>query len=287
MLTVWRRLHIEVDSMTAVPMDGSEKNHVTGEITVVGFDEEIGYLVKTNKWLADVDMYEGGKLWQLLGQTLVDFPVLDPPYSNDSGPNASVGVSANGQFVPQVGPFDHLKDDDVKVMPSLPDLGKLTKVLKPCYVEWIDDAPGGTNNVAFNLNIEYSQELLDSCSRGSSQCEGPDYWVVYVLGAYQGRLDYDKDPNSEDGDGGSTDTTFQVSAIFLEDIADRARWNEQDPEMLEQQIVAHEIGHQLLDSDVHTPNTIMAPSLPVEEEEEKFSAADVVTIRKRRASPGL
>jgi len=54
----------------------------------------------------------------------------------------------------------------------------------------------------------------------------------------------------------------------------------------EQQVVVHEVGHQVLESGTHTANTIMSASLPVAGGNEKFSDADIATIRGKTSSPG-
>ena len=56
---------------------------------------------------------------------------------------------------------------------------------------------------------------------------------------------------------------------------------------LEQQTVVHEIGHQVLESGTHTPNTIMHKTMPVAPAYEVSSDTDIATMRHDKpSSPG-
>ncbi len=53
MLTVWRRVHVEVDSMGIVPSTGPQKNSVTGKITSINGTSTMATLVFTDQNLND------------------------------------------------------------------------------------------------------------------------------------------------------------------------------------------------------------------------------------------
>ena len=53
MLTVWRRVHVEVDSMGIVPTIGTQKNHVEGKITLVNGTSTIATIVGVDQSLDD------------------------------------------------------------------------------------------------------------------------------------------------------------------------------------------------------------------------------------------
>jgi len=283
LLTVWRRLHVELDSMEAVPTTGAERNSVSGTITqVTGAGP---WTATTDQSLLDADMYEKGTL--VKGGN--NYTVKTGAGANTSGANSTVTVTnAN----PGEGAFTSLTDDDTKTMPHLPDTGKMNSIFDDCYITVVNDAEGGSEDVSFDLNAGQAQttngDIDNAIARGSAGDEANDWWVVYVLGGYQAGHDQDNDPDSESGVGGNTHgVSWQASIIYLETIRDRAVEHAQNATTLEQQIVVHEVGHQVLENGNHTNNTIMQQSLPVAAEYETFSDADIATIRAKTSSPGV
>jgi hypothetical protein len=287
MLTVWRRLHVEVDSMYAVPTAGAQKNFVSGNIQVTGTGP---WTATTDQTLLDAHMYENGTL--VKGGT--NYSVTD----NSEGANAWVTISTPE---PSSGAFTSLTDDDTEIMPQPPDTGLFEKVFKPCYIKAFVDGGGNedwnANNVPFDLNVG-AETASDSYittalltnpygdpGRNSAGTEASDWWVVYIQGAYQEGWHRDNDPDSENGWGGHCADDLQGCLIFLEVIRDRAAENSQDRTTLERQIVAHEVGHQFLGGG-HVGGTIMSASRPVATEQEKFSDAHKDAIRNRTPSPG-
>lgn len=75
MLTVWRRLHLEVDSMEAVPTTGSQKNSITGKVTSINGTSSIATTV-----FIDQNLNDGS-------------PKLD-----DAAPNTGNGRFENGRI---------------------------------------------------------------------------------------------------------------------------------------------------------------------------------------------
>jgi len=282
MLTVWRKLHMELDSMAEVPATGDEKNSVAGSITSVSGSGP--WTVTTDQALDDTDMYEKG--------TLVkggNYTVKTGAGANSSGANSTVTVTTGD---PGSGAFTSLTDDDAMTMPHYPDTGKLNSIFDDCYIYCTADLTG-TDDVSFDVNLDpaEAEDLRDACDHDSVADAGDDFWIVYVLAGYQLTLDLDHDPDSgEDGVGGATTPDlFQVSIICLETIADRANAHPpQTATALEQINVVHEIGHQVLESDTHTDDTIMQEYLDnLPSASEKFSDSDIATIRSKTSSPGI
>jgi len=281
MLTTWRKLHIELDSMHAVPEVGAEKNFVAGNITAVGGTGP--YTATTDQNLLDTDMYEKGTLVKGGNHT-----VITGAGANTSGANGQVVVTTN----PGVGAFTSLRDDDTKVMPAVPDTGKIDSIFAACYIKHAIDAPGGSNNVNFDLNVggatTTNTDIDNAVARGSGDSEANGYWVAYLLGGYQAGYDEDNDPDSENGTPGiTTDDTFQENIIFLEAIVNMAAEHSWNATTVEQVTVVHELGHQVLENSNHTENTIMADNVPDVMANEKFSDADIATIRGKVSSPGF
>jgi len=122
--------------------------------------------------------------------------------------------------------------------------------------------------------------------RGSAEYEADDYWVVYVLSAFQGPYLRDNDPDTETPiQSAATESVYiQASVVYHENVKDENYlWYDE----IKKECVVHEIGHQVLESGTHTPNTIMSTSSPRPQQHEKFSDADIATIRSKTSSPGI
>lgn len=266
--------------MAAVPATGAERNFVAGDITAVTGTGP--FTTTTDQFLLDTDMYEKG----ILAKDGNNHTVKTGAGANTSGANGQVVLTTN----PAAGAFTSLRDDDTKTMPAFPDTGKVDKVFAACYIRHVNDAPGGSNGVIFDLNVGDAVtgniDIAAAVARGSADSEADDYWVVYLLGGYQAGHDEDNDPDSELAVYAITDGSDQYGIIFAETIVDVAAENSWDATTLEQQAFVHEIGHQVLESTTHTAGTIMATYAPVAAGEEKFSEADIATIRAKVSSPG-
>jgi hypothetical protein len=266
MLTTWRKLHAELDSMETIPTSGAEKNFVSGDITnVTGTGP---YTATTDQSLLDADMYENGTLAKGGSYT-----VEGAPNCNSSGANSWVLVDPNCG----TGSFTSLTDDDTQTMPSLPDTGLMNSIFDDCYIYCENDAPGGQSDVSFDLNIggtsTSNNDIRNSSSRDSGSYESSNYWAVYVLGAYQAGYDQDFDPDSELGPfGHTTSDDNQYTAIYFEGMKD---WGATSSTA--RQVVVHEVGHQF--GLGHTSNTIMNATVPISSSYEIFSDADINTIR--------
>jgi hypothetical protein len=145
--------------------------------------------------------------------------------------------------------------------------------------------------VPFALNVRHwrHDDLQAAFHIDSDPFEADAFWIVYLLGGYQPGIDHDADPNSENSVPGVTDNQpYNGSLIFLETARDACHVHGWDRDTLEQQVVAHEVGHQVLESVEHTAHTIMQAIIgpPLPPEEENFSDEDIATIRNRQSSPG-
>ena len=143
------------------------------------------------------------------------------------------------------------------------------------------NAANNNSNAPFDLNIT-DAEANTLVGTWKNSTSATDFWVIYIMGAFQGHQDADNDPDSESGQGGSSGPNDSV--IYLETIRDRAAENAQNQVTLERQIVGHEVGHQF--GLGHDNGKIMSASLPVTSSDEKFHDNDVVTIRDA-SKPGL
>jgi hypothetical protein len=159
-----------------------------------------------------------------------------------------------------LGPFTLVDDDTPSDGADVPEprTETLEAALKPAFILpiIIPHNPG----TQFYLNVEADDvvQLIED-DWGTRWQNANDYWVAYLLGAYQGFKSRDSDPNGElpvllgatmGGSGGSL--------IYDESIRDFvAHWNsthpndQVDPDEMRQDLVVHELGHALTNKGLH------------------------------------
>lgn len=159
-------------------------------------------------------------------------------------------------------------DDDDTVLPHNPSTTymsdsdtALDNVYAAAYIRPVYDGGGNVANnnqtVPFIRNTESSKVY----NWASGVNNANDFWVAYVIGAFQDSYNKhlaDKDPNTEGGTGGSTDGAKGGSLMYMETIRERGATAAGGAAALERRVVAHEVGHALhLDhgDGVDAPNT--------------------------------
>ena len=291
MLTVWRKLHLELDSMEAVLTSGAEQNQLVGTAVSYAYNSDTNETtVRLGKDLEDcweedkASHFENGSYTPNGGSSYTPLRTVSHYGDDDIVVQGNCSLASKSYV---------LRDDDsFTLLPSLPDTGLLNSIFDDCYILCVADAPGSNSDVPFKRNLggetTSASELLSVADMGSAPYEADDYWVVYVLSAFQIGYANDRDPDVEGGGAGATEEdTYQASVILLEQIRDAAAYVAGvDATVLEQQTVVHEIGHQILESGVHTSGTIMNVALPVQPSQCKFSDADIHSIRNQSSSPG-
>lgn len=194
-------------------------------------------------------------------------------------------------------PFE-LLDDDSFVLPELPNLDVTNSSYKDAYIEVVDDGGGAAANnkqtVAFILNIDFTNQALKDAMNQANGIESDanrkdNFWVGYVLNAYQTRTTGDIDPNAETSDGaassGQTPSVapalgsvifpeMQVEFIRIFSLGGSATQHRSNT-------VAHEIGHQF-DLD-HLNGLIMGA---FGSGATTFHPKDIAKLRARITSPG-
>ena len=166
--------------------------------------------------------------WRFENETLKDsagteFEIL-------SNTNIYVTVKNKENVTPKLGSAT-LRDDDHlqngEEMP-MPDTSRLDEALAKAYVVPVYDVPGSDDNVPFVLNNQAGQE--NSVKRRDSKAMNrPSFWVVYLLGAFQGSVAQDNDPspNSDNQELGPVlgvaNKTYGGALIYMETIVDVSR----------------------------------------------------------------
>jgi len=262
-LTVWRRVHIEVDSMGAI-----SGNEVTGVIKRASKNTSFSFDA-TNLFIQG-GLTDGGR-FELGSRIVIDgvsYPVAE-------GDKKSVTVA--GTIDPKLvkgKSFVLYDDDDIgdnndsmvdgdqgEQVPT-PDTSMLqdsddpTKnIFAAAYVRPIYDLTGNQNDVPFVANMPDDSSSFLPIYR--FQAQQPDtelsYWTVYLLGAYQPAIAHDNDP-VEDAYLGEVDSIRGVGAnVFSELLTDHEGLVTQTSSPAV--VAAHEIGH--LFGGQHTDGGIM------------------------------
>jgi hypothetical protein len=270
MLTVWRRVHVEVDSMANVI-----GNNVSGFIQAVVTNTAINTSDLTVSQALEVSRFEHGKI-TVSG---VDYAVVD---------NSGNVVTIVGTSPPPVGASFALFDDDdfngddgtildgdngedvvafSQTLSLMQDSDNPAQnVYAPAYIRPIYDGGGNTandtGNISFRLNVSQAAVDIDTqlnLGRSSGSNEGNDFWVVYLQIGYQGDPVEDVDPGTEQANGGITTalgTTDDVtssagvpqggegSLVYVESSRD-GDLNLMLGDDFKVRTAPHEVGHQL------------------------------------------
>jgi hypothetical protein len=264
LLTVWRRVHIEMDSMGNVA-----ENKIEGTILSEGFD---GASNQTTLTLVDQPLepgqFENGRISIF---QIGDFPVLENSVNTVVVPGNVVAAGASFTLFDD----DDFNDDDGANLDgdegenvTTPDTSLIQdsddpseNVFAPAYVRPTYDIGDNEDFVSFVLN-EVSYDALDLIATydfDSAGTEADDeFWTVYLLGAYQHTTSADADPNLEGAVLGIVDAiNGQGASVFNEVLRDRE--TPITPVVNNAATTAHEIGH--LFRGIHEDEGLMAQSV--------------------------
>jgi uncharacterized repeat protein (TIGR01451 family) len=258
MLTVWRRLWIEVDSMAAGPAIPSTLRDPDNQLMKGGaYPTASEGQWEDNTW--SVSQPQPGQMTLVLQKSLgvpanfyaggyiessdgsVRFEIL----SNTDYTIVVAGegtISQRNKFVGQATTF-WVVDDDERIAisgfsPLLPRYNLITAKVRekfePAYITLVDvntEMPSlnpEPRQVPFQLNTPGYIPLGDPFNsmvandRKSLQ-DKPDFWVHLVVAGYQGLIAADKDPDNEIQTTGESFDRFDLSIIYLETIRDSER----------------------------------------------------------------
>jgi hypothetical protein len=305
LLTVWRKLHVELDSWGP----GGEPPAITnGLIRSTGAEaNHPGHawakIQGLNLGAGQNGRLEGGRLTVNAGGTYVIVDNIaesngDKVYVDD--PNGTLGL--------EVGRTATATDDDAAFTPRKPDISLMNPKYKPAYVG-IEEVTGeSTLNIPFVLNLSDMYAPVEAATapgRSGNLNTSHTFWASQVVLGYQGPTSNDHDPDAiyhfwsdsdkKQGEPALLGETIgpeysgynNVSVLFEEGIRDRAAWlavfhplypdeiplfNAAD---IERMSVVHEVGHQF--GLEHGPGGIMMlgalnPAL-------EFLPADLQAIR--------
>lgn len=234
MLTIWRRLHIEVDSMGYV-----SGNYVTGRVTAKSDAYKL-YSQTYNGTFTNIyvdtllerNRFQNGKLevyaipdgesfvvgrnsetnyLQILGTAYPD--IVGAPFivydDDDFNGNDGANLDGDGGEVLAASRTDIIFSRNLLLMQASDDPAK--NVYAAAFIRPVYDGGGNTandtTNLPFYVNNEENQQGVDdpiNNARNSEGNEADDFWVVYLQIAYQGARLKDNDPSSESATFGVT-----------------------------------------------------------------------------------
>jgi len=181
-LVVWRKLHVEVDSMGAVA--GNTTANEATSIIPLGADA-VAVILRDQ---VEKDRIENGTL---IDQTGNRFTI-----SSNTVTELIVDVADVTPQGPQITLMDDDQLQDGQDVP-MPDTSELASAMWEAFVNVQFDVGDSNDNVPFVLNIGTIEEQLAAVDWDSKyDCSG-SYWVTYVLGCFQPAIEWDNDGERE------------------------------------------------------------------------------------------
>ena len=270
MLTTWRKLHIEVDTMTKWQGDKPSPDRVM--VTGVSWQKNnpIGSSVLTLS--ANLpegnDFYAGGFIKS--GNTMFDATV-----STDNSVKIFHGSQqpTEAEYNAFIGQFELHDDDDragsFNLIDLLPQNGVINAAVKkayaPAYIE-IEEVPhtaefNATPTLPFELNAGTVFNPFTSLtdSQDMSGADRKEYWYTLLVVGYQYRAPNGNDPAGEGLVPGITVGGSPIypkfSSMYVEGIRDWIAGNRNDTDFINKlqrdmsRVAAHEIGHAPANDD--------------------------------------
>jgi hypothetical protein len=247
LLTVWRKLHLEIDSMTAVPTSGPQANSLSAKVLILKTNYpnlgQTAVYFRASSYPMQTNRYENGTLtipgianYQVIVGQGADYQWQFNNYLNYVVVSGTIPSSA-------IGSPAQLRDDDERWvaladLPRLPMDGHsqsqqfiegftpsksskpvpgIAPAYAPAFISVIDANTVGWNTrrtVPFHLN----KDLVDS----------PLFWAYTATLGFQPDYSEDGDPDREDyilglsGESPITASSFGFSAVYVKTISDYA-----------------------------------------------------------------
>ncbi|MCH8879966.1 MAG: hypothetical protein IID34_08795, partial [Planctomycetes bacterium] len=269
MLTIWRKLWIEVDSMAAVDSTNTQTGTVQAAPT---FDPANNHaIIDINDLETDFEKTDQHKFGRIDISGFGSFTTIHTIVS--LGDDQVEILNAPPTIVTANEAEYTLWDDDVGgvpvppgppvTLPRAPDTVLMADLYEPAYVAAQNPNMGFyDSNTPFDRNVNSPSEIQNSGNANRDLTSSASYWVVHLTSAFQGFRDKDCDPGVEMGEEGVTmgvtaegGGATSGSLIFLEAIRDRHNGIPGSMVQEEQVTVVHESGHQFLlqHSDGYSP----------------------------------
>jgi hypothetical protein len=257
MLTVWRKLHVEADTMLKWTGNKPSPDRLVigaGAATlspVVVYDTAQQNVNVPNATLT-TNFYGGGYIFQDGNKYFI----------NSNGIHTLTIRPITGFSLDVSAQFEIYDDDNESIIPryNSVSVGVISKYV-PAYIS-VEELPhvlseNSRTTIPFMINMEslYGEPFYDYFQLAASQdmtgSDGYAYWYALLVSAYQHKASLDRDPNTESPRLGATTESIwstlnplsvalpTLSSIYAESIRD-----EDDRAVYHDNVVAHELGHQ-------------------------------------------
>lgn len=284
MLTTWRKLHIEVDSMGVA--SGNKVEGTMTETKKISTGTKTLMVNPTNPvGSLEPDRFENGRMvingrsYQIIDA--VPATATSPAIVANTADSVTIRVLTTFNITPTStftlyddddmdddgGGYQYLNGDEGDDVPEPPDslvryvdtpcsatVTTGCNVFAPAYVKPIYDLTGSHENTGFNTNINVSIDPVFTVPPAEIQAwfnfdnviteANPDFWTVYLMGAYQYDSRRDNDPSEEGGILGTVDRlNGQGLLIFSEITRPTEIPNFAGRPVGRHYTLAHEVGH--------------------------------------------
>lgn len=307
MLTVWRKLWVERDTMEAPdPTDLALSLSINDIFPTPGYPA----LTTIQTWIVpagstDLNNYEEG-IVTFHNCPIGDdtFPVVESYPVQDTYPQEIIILGTPEPCAAVATGYTLYDDDDLSVLgtlsnPRFPGGGQLlTSAFEPAYILPVYAGPQHQDVVEFedylnSYEIEYGEGSWDD---GMDLASTPDFWACLLVGAWEGSDNPFEPARNGDGDPdfcfnllmppepregaespvtGATDSDSGKSVVFLQANADDAGCIETTDEV---HTVVHEIGHTCGNLG-HKDGTIMEEGAP--KNQHSFDAEQLNILRNQ------
>jgi len=282
MLTVWRKLHVEVDSMG--PVDWSAANATTSNAQANTIQSAPVFAPATSRATIEIEDVDGDfeqtdqhRVGRVditgFGSFITVNTILSVfPYNNEhiviaNAPSAIVNANGANYTLwdddigsdPTLNPPFVLAGFDAPpvTLPKVPDTSLMAQVYKDAYVDVpAPDMQYYDANTPFDRNVRNNSEAGIKGNFNRDLTSEASFWAVHITATFQGYVDKDNDPDTEQGLGGLQYGITGATGLFgggragslvhLETIRDDRRANAAAMGVIERYTVVHESGHQFL-----------------------------------------
>lgn len=189
MLTVWRRMHLELDSMTW----GADSNTGPKTIDTVTLNDP-----HTGDGRANLDDWNGQAPARFEGGTLVvigggTYDVID---NLDVFIDDDVIVDDVTTIATEVGKTATVVDDDGPWTPRKADPALLNSKFQPAYIDFVEETIHSDLSLSFRPNLLNDPDNLRTTALpGRDIVSSGFYWTVQIGSGFQGPKENDHDPD--------------------------------------------------------------------------------------------
>ncbi len=254
-LTTWRFVHVEVDSMgkmkgNYIDVNTAQSYYVQDPKTQEKFLRIVlDKVYNTAKTDFSKNRFENGTYTDsqagvqfrirgngnIIGNQLISYVDV---YPRQDGKQPTVPGKAR------------LKDDDHLAEGQdvpMPDTSQLEPALADAFI--IPLINGDNDDLPFSvftsLDVNSPDYYQTKMEWDTKNVNTPEHWTIYLFGAFEENRKNDNDPDSEAPLSGYTDGKNGGSIIWIETAHDFAREEQVNPSIFEQDTVVHEVAHAL------------------------------------------